>query len=64
MEFHIADMQSPCINICSLNQQNICVGCYRSIEEITCWSRVNDVNKRKILENAEKRKSILIDIEL
>ncbi|MGA2779384.1 MAG: DUF1289 domain-containing protein [Steroidobacteraceae bacterium] len=31
---------SPCINICSLDEQGYCRGCYRTIEEIAAWSRL------------------------
>ena len=29
---------SPCINICSLDEQGYCRGCYRSREEIAAWT--------------------------
>ena len=43
-------IESPCINICELDPNtNLCLGCNRTIEEITNWSTMNDSNKKKIL---------------
>jgi len=28
------DVKSPCINVCELDDNNVCIGCNRSIEEI------------------------------
>ena len=34
-----AETDSPCIKLCVMHPQaGICMGCYRSIEEITGWS--------------------------
>ena len=52
----ITAIQSPCIGLCRLNEQDMCVGCYRSIDEISCWSQASDVCKLQILENVENRK--------
>ena len=29
---------SPCNNICTLNDHNVCVGCKRTLDEIVAWS--------------------------
>ena len=43
-------IESPCINICELDPNtDLCLGCNRTIEEITNWSTMNDSNKKKIL---------------
>ena len=48
---------SPCIGVCALDDNDICIGCYRSGQEITVWGRVSNEEKRKILANVEKRMS-------
>lgn len=50
---------SPCISICRLDKNNVCMGCYRSVEEISSWYEPTTTNddKRKILENIEQRKA-------
>jgi len=54
----MTQISSPCIQRCCLDNDDICIGCYRSIEEITLWShsQTSDEQKRAILVNAEQRK--------
>ncbi|HED35124.1 MAG TPA: DUF1289 domain-containing protein [Gammaproteobacteria bacterium] len=47
---------SPCIRNCCLDEDDICLGCFRSIEEIMQWSQASENTKRCILENADTRK--------
>lgn len=52
---------SPCVSICRLDKEGICIGCYRSIKEIRSWfepSTTND-DRREILDNIEQRKKKL-----
>lgn len=50
---------SPCVRLCCLNMQDICLGCYRSLEEITGWNRAdNDTRRRYLLNCAERKKEI------
>jgi len=51
--------ESPCINICELNNDDICSGCYRSLDEIALWSGYSDQDKHRILQNTEQRKMSL-----
>jgi predicted Fe-S protein YdhL (DUF1289 family) len=48
--------QSPCIRDCCLDDDLICVGCYRSFEEIKEWSIVDDDRRRLIIQNATRRR--------
>lgn len=35
------EVQSPCVKLCVVHPEaRICIGCYRSIDEITVWSRL------------------------
>lgn len=48
---------SPCINICQMDANNgLCLGCYRTIGEITDWSRLDDVAKINILAAVTRRR--------
>jgi uncharacterized protein len=49
--------QSPCIGNCCLDDELICLGCFRSVEEIKEWGVVDDHRRRIILQNAEQRKA-------
>ena len=52
---------SPCVRNCCLNEKDICLGCFRSMDEICQWSSASEQKKRLILNLAEKRKSVLRD---
>ena len=47
---------SPCISICSLDESDICLGCFRSADEITDWFMAGPEEKRAILRRAEQRR--------
>ena len=49
---------SPCVNICRMDADNaLCLGCYRTIDEIAQWSRAADETKQAILAAVEKRRN-------
>jgi uncharacterized protein len=54
---------SPCINICRMDETSgLCVGCYRTIDEITVWSRTDDARRAAILSAvAERRQTSGLD---
>ncbi|WP_268745679.1 DUF1289 domain-containing protein [Cellvibrio mixtus] len=49
-------VQSPCVRNCCLNEEDICLGCFRSLAEITRWGAVNNQIKLEIVRNAEQRR--------
>jgi predicted Fe-S protein YdhL (DUF1289 family) len=49
-------VNSPCEHICKYNENKICIGCYRSKEEISKWLNATDEEKLQILENCNKRR--------
>ena len=50
----ISRVVSPCINICTL-QDEFCIGCGRSTQEIAEWSKATIKRKREILERLPDR---------
>jgi predicted Fe-S protein YdhL (DUF1289 family) len=50
-----ATPKSPCISICVLDDDDICMGCYRSAEEITDWFMASDEQKNEVLRKARER---------
>jgi predicted Fe-S protein YdhL (DUF1289 family) len=48
--------QSPCIRNCCLDDDLICLGCFRSLEEIKDWGVVDNQRRRIILQNAKQRR--------
>lgn len=53
---NMKDIKSPCIGVCKYNQNFVCVGCKRSIEEIKKWSSITNSEKEKILKKIKTRK--------
>ena len=56
--------RSPCVGVCVLNERDVCVGCYRSSEEIVDWFMADAERKRDILARAEQRRSDATRIRL
>lgn len=55
------EARSPCVSICALDENDVCVGCHRSGDEITQWSRMNNEERRAVLRKvAEREKKSLI----
>ena len=54
-------LSSPCIRNCCLNDDNICLGCFRSIDEIMLWTQVDEQARQHFLINAERRKNVLLE---
>jgi hypothetical protein len=50
-----AEIKSPCISICVLNQDDICEGCYRSAQEITDWSVLENPQKKAVMVQVRER---------
>ncbi len=50
-------VESPCIDLCTLDDDDICVGCFRSIVEICAWGGAVDEQRRLILQAAAGRRS-------
>lgn len=48
-------VQSPCVGICALDDNDICIGCFRSGMEISQWGRLNNEDKQKVLLKVESR---------
>ena len=40
---------SPCVSICALDEQDLCTGCQRNVDEITRWSRMDNAERRQVL---------------
>ena len=59
-----AEPQSPCISVCLLDDKDICVGCYRSANEITDWFMADAQGKRDILQRARERLEAATTIRL
>ena len=47
---------SPCVSVCRMDAGRVlCVGCLRTIPEISAWSRMTDDDKRAVWARIEQR---------
>jgi predicted Fe-S protein YdhL (DUF1289 family) len=51
---------SPCTNVCAIDDEDTCVGCGRTLTEIASWASMTDDEREAVLgrlsdSNAEKR---------
>lgn len=50
------EVESPCVKLCVVHPEaRLCVGCLRSIEEITAWSRMSAADRRAIIADLPAR---------
>lgn len=47
---------SPCISLCLLDKNDVCVGCYRTANEIVEWMGCDNDKKREILIKCQNRR--------
>ena len=52
-----ASPESPCVRNCCLNEDDICLGCFRALADITVWSQASDPLRCEILLLAEQRRT-------
>jgi predicted Fe-S protein YdhL (DUF1289 family) len=51
-------LDSPCIDICQLDPvTGFCMGCLRTIEEITRWTQLSPEQRRLVLAQLPARKA-------
>ena len=50
------EIQSPCVKLCVVHpEERLCVGCLRSIDEITTWSRLSHEARAAIMAELPAR---------
>tara|TARA_B100000029_G_scaffold189329_1_gene187164 strand:- start:799 stop:987 length:189 start_codon:yes stop_codon:yes gene_type:complete len=51
-------IKSPCKNICSIDKETgLCLGCYRTINEIALWIKLDDIKKKIIFQTINRKKT-------
>ena len=54
------EIESPCVKICVIHpSERLCTGCHRTIEEISAWSRLPQIERDKIINELPDRASKL-----
>ncbi len=48
-------IESPCIQICTLNDDGLCIGCFRTSEEIGSWLTLSVDQRKQVLLDLPRR---------
>lgn len=51
------EVESPCVRNCCLNEDDVCLGCFRHVDEICEWGVATNFRRESILDDAKKRKA-------
>lgn len=41
---------SPCTNVCAIDDEDTCIGCGRTLAEIASWTSMTDDEREDVLE--------------
>lgn len=45
------EIESPCVKVCVIHEESgLCLGCYRSLDEIAGWSQLGAETRRSIMQ--------------
>lgn len=54
------EIESPCVKLCQIHSvERLCIGCYRTLDEIGTWSRLTPEARRAIMQELPSRKGRL-----
>jgi len=48
-------VKSPCVAVCALDENDVCIGCYRTGDEIINWGTMDNTQKAEVLEKVAQR---------
>ena len=48
-------VSSPCVEVCALDDHDICIGCHRSGDEILRWGLLNNDERRAVVARCAER---------
>lgn len=58
--WHRDEIESPCVKVCVIHPDaRICVGCNRTIEEISAWSRLTHEERASVMADLPARSALL-----
>ena len=48
-------VRSPGVSVCALDENDLCIGCHRTGDEILRWTRMTNEERRDVLHEVAKR---------
>lgn len=52
---------SPCVSVCALDSDDLCVGCLRSGSEIAKWGEMTASQKLVVLKKVAQREAVSLN---
>lgn len=56
MSQFVRAIPSPCTGVCTIDADGLCLGCHRSMAEITHWARMDDEARLRLMEDELPRR--------
>lgn len=48
-------VRSPCVSVCALDENDVCIGCHRTGDEILRWTTMTNDERRQVLQYVADR---------
>ncbi|NVJ61169.1 MAG: DUF1289 domain-containing protein [Gammaproteobacteria bacterium] len=49
-------VRSPCRSTCKLNEDDVCIGCFRHMQDIANWNKMSDRARHIAIIRTQKRR--------
>lgn len=50
-------VRSPCVSICALDENDVCIGCHRTGDEIMFWTQMTNEERQQVLCKVAEREA-------
>jgi len=60
----LSNVESPCVRNCCLDDKDMCLGCFRMLDEILIWGTASSQQQLDIVKAIAARKSVKAKSEL
>ena len=50
-----SEFSTPCIVVCQYDNEDICRGCFRTLDEISNWALMTEEERKKIMKQLDER---------
>ncbi len=53
----VSSVEKPCIKRCCLNEKDVCMGCFRTLDDMKHWHKADRSEKVVMLNHAKEREA-------
>ena len=50
-----SEFSTPCIGVCQYDNEDICGGCFRTLDEISNWALMTEEERKEIMKKLDER---------